>query len=41
MPGTGQYLIIGGCAAGATFVLTPIVSKVATRLNWVAEPSDR
>ncbi len=41
MPGTAEYLIVGGCAAGATFVCTPIVAKVATRLNWVAEPSDR
>ena len=41
MPSTAGYMIVGGCAAGATFGLTPVVSKVAFRLGWVAQPDDR
>ena len=41
MPDTAAYLIIGGCAAGTTFVLTPLVCKVANRLDWVVQPDDR
>ena len=41
MPDTADYLIVGGCAAGVTFVLTPVVCKVARRLNWVVAPDER
>jgi UDP-GlcNAc:undecaprenyl-phosphate GlcNAc-1-phosphate transferase len=41
VPSTGQYLAIGAVAAVTTFLATPIVSKVARRLNWVVEPDAR
>ncbi len=41
MPDTAAYIIVGGCAAGATFVLTPLVAKVARRLDWVVPPDER
>jgi UDP-GlcNAc:undecaprenyl-phosphate GlcNAc-1-phosphate transferase len=41
MPDTAAYLIVGGCAAGTTFVLTPVVIKVANRLGWVVAPDER
>jgi UDP-GlcNAc:undecaprenyl-phosphate GlcNAc-1-phosphate transferase len=41
MPDTAAYLIVGGCAAGTTFVLTPVVIKLANRLGWVVAPDER
>ena len=41
MPSLFDYLIIGFIAAGVTFVSTPVVSIVATRRGWVAQPNDR
>lgn len=41
MPDTAAYIIVGGCAAGATFVLTPLVSNMARRLDWVVPPDER
>jgi len=38
---TAQYLIVGGFAAGVTFVTTPLVGKVARRLGWVVAPDAR
>ena len=41
MPDTAGYLFIGVIAAVVTFVSTPFVVKLATRMNWVVEPDDR
>src|SRR3954452_10568906 len=41
MPRTSEYLIIGACAAGSTFLLTYPVKYLATRLGWVVEPDAR
>ena len=41
MPSLLDYLIIGFVAAGVTFVVTPVVSIVAIRRGWVAQPNDR
>ena len=41
MPSLLDYLIIGFVAAGVTFVATPVVSSVAIRRGWVAQPNDR
>jgi UDP-GlcNAc:undecaprenyl-phosphate GlcNAc-1-phosphate transferase len=41
MPSLLDYLIIGFVAAGVTFVATPVVSIVAIRRGWVAQPNDR
>jgi UDP-GlcNAc:undecaprenyl-phosphate/decaprenyl-phosphate GlcNAc-1-phosphate transferase len=41
MPDTAGYLVIGACAAVVTFLLTPIVGKVATWRGWVAAPDER
>ncbi len=41
MPDTAQYLIVGGCAAGVTFVATPLVIRIAGRLGWVVAPDER
>lgn len=41
MPSLLDYLIIGFVAAGVTFVATPVVSIVAVRRGWVAQPNDR
>lgn len=41
MPDTAAYLIVGGCAAGTTFVLTPVVIKIANRVGWVVAPDER
>jgi len=41
MPSTAAYLGIGGVAAAATFVFTPIVGFFARRLGWVVEPDAR
>lgn len=38
---TAQYLIVGGAAAVVTFVTTPVVGKIATRLGWVVAPDAR
>ncbi|MGA1555162.1 MAG: glycosyltransferase family 4 protein [Ilumatobacteraceae bacterium] len=40
-PSTSEYLIIGGVAAGVTFVATPLVGRFATARGWVYEPNDR
>ncbi|MFN8021965.1 MAG: MraY family glycosyltransferase [Acidimicrobiales bacterium] len=41
MPGIGAYLIIGAVAAVVTFVATPLVKWLATRIGWVYEPNER
>lgn len=41
MPDVGSYLIIGIIAAVVTFVATPLVAKLASRLGWVAIPNSR
>ena len=41
MPSLLDYLIIGFVAAGVTFAATPLVSIVAIRRGWVAQPNDR
>ena len=41
MPDTAGYLFIGVIAALVTFVATPLVVKLATRMNWVVEPDER
>ncbi len=41
MPSLFDYLIIGVVAAGVTFISTPVVSIVAIRRGWVAQPNDR
>jgi UDP-GlcNAc:undecaprenyl-phosphate/decaprenyl-phosphate GlcNAc-1-phosphate transferase len=41
MSDTTGYLIVGGCAALVTFVLTPIVGFIARRFGWVALPDER
>jgi len=41
MPTTISYLAIGGVAALATAICTPIVGFLARRLGWVVEPDDR
>lgn len=41
MPDTAGYLFIGVIAALVTFVSTPFVVKLATRMNWVVEPDER
>ena len=41
MPSLFDYLIIGVVAAGVTFIATPVVSIVANRRGWVAQPNDR
>jgi UDP-GlcNAc:undecaprenyl-phosphate GlcNAc-1-phosphate transferase len=40
-PTTAHYLVVGGIAAVATFVTTPLVAKLARRFGWVVEPDDR
>ena len=40
-PGLGDYLLIGGVAAAATFAATPIVRAVALSHNWMYEPNER
>lgn len=35
------YLLVGAVAAVITFVLTPLVGWVATRVGWVSEPDER
>jgi UDP-GlcNAc:undecaprenyl-phosphate GlcNAc-1-phosphate transferase len=41
VPDTAGYLFIGLIAALVTFVSTPFVVKLATRMNWVVEPDER
>jgi UDP-GlcNAc:undecaprenyl-phosphate GlcNAc-1-phosphate transferase len=41
VPSLGAYLVIGACAAVATFVATPIVGWFARRMGWLYHPNDR
>jgi len=41
MPRTTEYLVIGACAAGTTFLLTYPVRFLAVRCGWVVEPDER
>jgi UDP-GlcNAc:undecaprenyl-phosphate GlcNAc-1-phosphate transferase len=41
VPDTAGYLFVGVIAALVTFVSTPFVVKLATRMNWVVEPDER
>lgn len=41
MPRTSEYLVIGGCAAASTFLLTYPVKRLAFRLGWVVAPDSR
>ncbi|MET0324530.1 MAG: MraY family glycosyltransferase [Ilumatobacteraceae bacterium] len=41
MPSTGDYLIVGAIAGLATFLVTPLVSRLARRRGWLYEPNDR
>lgn len=41
MPDTAGYLFIGLIAAIVTFVSTPFVVRLATRMNWVVQPDER
>src|SRR5688572_32100030 len=41
MPRTSEYLIIGACAAAATFLLTYPVKWLAVHFGWVVEPDER
>lgn len=41
MASTADYLLIGAVAAIVTFAATPLVGKLAFRLGWLYEPSER
>ncbi len=41
MSDTSGYLLVGATAAIVTFLLTPLVGWIATRLGWVVEPDER
>ena len=41
MPTTGAYLIIGAVAGVTTFLLTPLVGRLARWRGWLYEPNDR
>jgi UDP-GlcNAc:undecaprenyl-phosphate GlcNAc-1-phosphate transferase len=41
IPTTGQYLVIGAVAAAVTFVLTPLVTRIAHRRGIVVQPDER
>jgi UDP-GlcNAc:undecaprenyl-phosphate GlcNAc-1-phosphate transferase len=41
VPDTAGYLFIGVIAAVVTFVSTPFVVRLATRMDWVVEPDER
>ena len=41
MPTTGDYLIIGAVAGVTTFLLTPLVGRLARWRGWLYEPNDR
>lgn len=37
----GSYLLIGLIAAVSTYLATPVVTRLATRMGWMYEPNDR
>lgn len=41
VPDVGSFLIIGVVAAATTFVLTPVVIRLAVRFGWVYPPNER
>ncbi len=41
MAATSGYLLVGLAAAGVTFCATPLVTAMARRFGWVAEPDER
>ncbi len=41
LPEIGDYLLIGGCAALVTFLMTPLAGWVARRAGWLYQPNDR
>ncbi|MFT4656745.1 MAG: UDP-GlcNAc:undecaprenyl-phosphate GlcNAc-1-phosphate transferase [Candidatus Aldehydirespiratoraceae bacterium] len=41
MPDVGSFLIIGIVAAATTFILTPVVIRLAVRFGWVYPPNER
>jgi len=41
VPSTADYLLIGAVAAVVTFAVTPIVGRLAFRLGWLYQPSER
>jgi UDP-GlcNAc:undecaprenyl-phosphate/decaprenyl-phosphate GlcNAc-1-phosphate transferase len=41
VPDVGSYFLIGIVAAVVTFVVTPLVGRVAVRLGWVYQPNER
>ena len=41
MSDTSGYLLVGATATIVTFLLTPVVGWIATRLGWVVEPDER
>jgi UDP-GlcNAc:undecaprenyl-phosphate GlcNAc-1-phosphate transferase len=41
VPSTGDYLIVGAIAGLATFLVTPLVSRLARWRGWLYEPNDR
>ena len=41
MPATGSYLIIGLVAGVTTFLLAPVVGRLARWRGWLYEPNDR
>ncbi len=41
MPTLGGYLIVGAAAALVTFLVTPLVGRIARRLGWVYHPNER
>ena len=41
MPSLGGYLIVGAAAALITFVVTPLVGRLARRLGWIYQPNER
>ena len=41
MPGLGAYLVVGGVAAVATFLLTPLVRVLSIKFGAVVAPDER
>jgi UDP-GlcNAc:undecaprenyl-phosphate GlcNAc-1-phosphate transferase len=41
VPSLGEYLVVGGCAALVTFLVTPLVGWLAQRMGWLYQPSVR
>ncbi len=41
MPGVIAYFIVGGVAAIATFVATPLARKAANRFEIISAPDER